>query len=258
MYGTDVWKLLKPLRRRALCRADLSLSISQFTAKRATKANGVPANRIRILPNCLDTQFENKGDSVTTDETSPSILTVSRISWFEPYKGQEYVIRAMPSLLEQFPDLVYHIVGDGDRRPSLEKLAADEGVAHAVRFHGVVSDEVLAELYRNTTAFVMPSLVEGFGFVFLEAMAQGTPAIGGNRDAAPEVIIDGETGYVVDPTSVPEIAEAIARLLRDPALKQKMGEQGIILAKEKFSFPAFKQSLCSYLSEIVPEAVEVK
>jgi glycosyltransferase involved in cell wall biosynthesis len=251
MYGTDVWQPLKPLRRLALCRAHRYLSISQFTARRAIEANKILAAKIRILPNCLDTQFENQsGDNFTNDNAVPSILTVSRITWFEPYKGQESVIKAMPALLSRFPDLIYNVVGDGDRRASLEELAAAEGVSHAVRFHGVVSDEVLAGLYRQASVFVMPSLVEGFGFVFLEAMAQGTPAIGGDKDAAPEVIVNGETGYVVDPTSIPAIGEAISRLLSDPALRQRMGQAAILHAKEKFGFPRFQNNLIAYLLEL--------
>ncbi len=250
MYGTDVWKSEKPLRRAAMCRADLCISISEYTAKRAIESNGIPADKIRILPNCLDTHFEKQNLDDVDGNQAPSILTASRITSFEPHKGQEYVIRAMPALLSRFPDLVYNIVGDGDRRPSLEKLATDEGVADSVKFHGIVSDEMLAKFYRQASVFVMPSLVEGFGFVFLEAMAQGTPAIGGNRDAAPEVIMDGETGYVVDPTSVPDIAEAISRLLSDPALRQRMSEAGIRHAFENFGFPLFQRKLLAYLSEL--------
>src|SRR5262249_57554726 len=140
------------------------------------------------------------------------------------YKGVDYVIRALPLLLGRFPNLVYHVIGDGDDRPRLERLAVEHGVQAAVRFAGILPDADLLRHYAGATIYVMPSRGEGFGFVFLEAMAQGTPAIGGNVDATPEVIVDGVTGYLIDPTSPDAIAAAVARLLDDPPLPPRLAQ----------------------------------
>ena len=127
-----------------------------------------------------------------------------------------------------------------------------EGAAHAVHFHGVVSEEALRRHYAEASLFIMPSRAEGFGFVFLEAMAQGMPCIGGALDATPEVIVDGETGYLVDPTSVEAIVQAAARLLGDETLRQRMGQSAILHVEQKFSFQHFQQRLLSYLLELCP------
>jgi phosphatidylinositol alpha-1,6-mannosyltransferase len=249
IYGIDVWQPLKPARRWALQRSNRIISISRFTAQQAARANRLCPTKIRILHNCLDPQFEGPAQSEKAP-SNPSMLTVARLSQAEQYKGHDYVIRAMPALLARFPELAYRVVGDGDDRARLEDLAAREGVARAVRFHGIVSEGDLRRLYAETSLFIMPSRGEGFGFVFLEAMAQGTPAIGGNLDATPEVIADGETGYLVDPTSVEAIVAAAARLLGDEALRRRMGQAAMRRVEQEFSFPQFRQRLVAYLSEL--------
>lgn len=248
IYGIDVWEPLPPARRWALGRSAQIISISRFTARQAVQANGISMAKVRILHNCLDPGFEGP-TSPRRANSALSLLTVARMSLAEQYKGHDYVIRAMPALLARFPHLVYHIVGDGDGRPALEALAAQVGVAHAVRFHGSVSEEALRRHYAEASLFIMPSRGEGFGFVFLEAMAHGVPAIGGNVDATPEVIADGETGYLVDPTSVEAIVAATSRLLAHEELRQRMGQAAMRHARQNFSFLQFQQRLLTYLSE---------
>jgi phosphatidylinositol alpha-1,6-mannosyltransferase len=248
-YGIEAWKPLPLLRRWTLRQADQIIAISRFTARQAIRANQISPQKVRILHNCLDPQFERLAQFEKTP-SDLSMLTVARMSLHEQYKGHDYVIQAMPALLERFPGLTFRIVGDGDDRARLEDLAVREGVARAVRFHGIVSEEDLRRLYAETSLFIMPSRGEGFGFVFLEAMAQGTPAIGGNVDATPEVIADGETGYLVNPTSVEAIVAAAARLLGDEALRRRMGQAAMRRVEQEFSFPQFRQRLASYLLEL--------
>lgn len=247
IYGVDVWSRLSAFRRKGLNGSDLILSISQFTAEKGERMNGFPAGNIRILHNCLAPDFicpkPNRKPQL-------SMLTVARLSQAEQYKGHDYVIRAMPTLLNQFPQLTYHIVGDGDWRPELEKLVAEHQLQTAVLFHGLVSEAELSKQYAQATLFIMPSRLEGFGFVFLEAMIAGLPIIGGNLDATPEVVMNGVTGFTVDPLSVTEIAQAAAKLLADPHLCYQMGLAGLATVQQKFSFPDFQQKLLTYLAEL--------
>jgi glycosyltransferase involved in cell wall biosynthesis len=248
-YGVEVWEPLKRYRQWALRRSDLILSISRYTAERSAQANGVPMTKVRLLPNCLDPDLQANRPPAKTSE-KPSILTVARMSQREQYKGHDVVIRAMPALLQRFPHVRYDIVGDGDLRPALESLAGSEGVASAVRFHGMVSDDALRCFYGNASVFVMPSRGEGFGFVFLEAMAHGLPAIGGTADAAPEVIIDGKTGFLIDPTSVQAVVDTVSILLSDDELRQRMGAAGRLHVQSEFGFDRFRQRLLAHLAEV--------
>lgn len=265
IYGVEVWNPLSPARQRALCASDLLISISRFTANQAAQANGISLQATRLLPNCVDpilAPSSNTAASQTpTSRQTLSLLTVSRILRSEMYKGHEQVIRALPALLQRFPDLVYDVVGDGDGRSEMEELAVQQGVAGAVRFHGVVSDDDVARFYAGADVFTMPSQREGFGFVFIEAMSYGKPVVAGNQDASPEVVSDGETGFCVDPTSVETVGAALARLLENSDLRGRMGEAGKRRVEDLFGFARFHEQLQAFLAPAPPgeaPAVETK
>lgn len=256
IYGIDVFEPLSLLRRFALQHSALVISISRFTAEQAVAMNRVNPNRVRILHNCLDPHFAEAQQTLqqtqaTRSQKQCSLLTVARMSRTEQYKGHDYVIRALPHLLKHFPNLVYNIVGGGDGQPVLAQLSKEHQVEQAVCFHGIVSDAELKKHYEQATVFIMPSRREGFGFVFLEAMARGIPVIGGDQDATPEVIIDGKTGYLVNPTSVDEIVTAISNLLTNPHRRGEMGQAGISHVQSKFSYEQFRSTLHAVLDEVI-------
>ena len=122
-----------------------------------------------------------------------------------------------PDVLLQHPDTIYLIVGDGDGRPRLESLAVECGVAKNVQFTGLVPSEELPDYFRLADVFVMPSTGEGFGIVFLEAMATGVRVIGGNHDGSRDALCDGALGTLVDPEKCEELASAIEAALDNPA-----------------------------------------
>lgn len=253
-YGIEVWQPLSRLRSWSLRSADQLFAISHYTARQISQRHQLPLERIIVLHNCLDPCFAYPISSAKS-AANYAILTVARLSLAERYKGHDLVIQALPALLQRFPQLIYHIVGDGDWRPELERLALALGVSQAVCFHGRVSQAALRQHYTEASLFVMPSRGEGFGFVFLEAMSQGLPAIGGSLDAAPEVIVDGETGYLVDPTSVPAIVEAVSRLLADPVLCHRMGDAAMRHVAQNFSFSLFQHQLLTSLTRLDPVAI---
>lgn len=239
LYGIEVWEQLSSSRRWAIAQATRRIAISHYTATQAARINGWDVREIEVLYNCLDPDLATPAPRLVQQDTS-AILTVSRLSREDSYKGLDVVLQALPRLLQEFPTLTYHIVGDGNARIDLEQLAHTLNILSSVTFHGRVSDETLRELYARSNVYVMPSRNEGFGFVFLEAMAQGTPTIGGHLDATPEVIENGVTGFTVDPRSPDAVAEATARLLRDPALQHQMGQAGARRAHDVFGFDTFQ------------------
>src|SRR5205814_2260990 len=119
------------------------------------------------------------------------------------------VLQALPGLLNSHPDLVYIIIGEGDDRKRLESLASQSGLAYAVQFTGQVRPSEVADYYRLADVFVMPSTQEGFGIVFLEAIASGLAAIGGNRDGSVDALGDGAIGQLIDPLNVGQLVQAI-------------------------------------------------
>jgi len=135
--------------------------------------------------------------------------------------------------LNEFPDTEYWIAGRGSDTERLKTLAAELGVQSRVQFLGLVPQEERVRLYQRCTIYLMPSRTiaekgdfEGFGITYLEANACEKPVIGGRSGGVADAVVDGMTGFLVDPNSAAEISEKTLRLLRDPALAMQMGRRG--------------------------------
>lgn len=158
----------------------------------------------------------------------PVLLTVGRLV---SRKGHDAVLRVLPELKRQHPDLKYRIAGEGPERSGLEALATDLGVRDLVEFLGPVSAADLPSVYRSASIFLMPvrdegASLEGFGIVFLEASASGLPVIAGRSGGAAEALLDGETGILVPPDDPDAILKGVRRLLLDADLRRRMGQAG--------------------------------
>jgi phosphatidylinositol alpha-1,6-mannosyltransferase len=217
MHGTDAWARPSWPQRMAVEAADLVLCVSRHTRALVVGWAAIAPERVLVLPNTVADVFVPGDGSALRAELGLKgkqvLLTVGRMDSRERYKGHERVIAAIPKLLEKGHDLVYVIVGDGDDQVRLEDLAQEARVAERTLFLGSVGPQRLAELYRMADLFVMPSTGEGFGIVFLEAMASGTPALGLDVAGASDALGDGELGTLV---SEGELAAAIDRLLSAP------------------------------------------
>lgn len=183
------------------------------------------------------------------------LLTVARLC---PRKGHEAVIRAVAKLAETNHDLVYLIVGSGPEREKLQSLAAELRLNGVVKFTGYVADERLAEFYNLCDVFVMANQkeddgdIEGFGMVFLEANSCGKPVVAGRSGGTADSVIDGVTGYRVDPRDVDELAATLSRLLTNPDLCARLGEAGLRRAREEFDW----EERATRIRELSMEVVE--
>ena len=142
------------------------------------------------------------------------ILTVSRLAQSERYKGHDEIIELMPELLVELPDLMYLIVGDGDDRPRLDRKVRRLGLQRQVVFAGYVDEAEKANHYRLADVFAMPGRGEGFGIVYLEAMACGIPVIGSSLDGSRDALRHGELGRLVSPDRPEEIRMALLAALQ--------------------------------------------
>lgn len=254
-YGLEVWYPMPLLNRLGLRGAHALTSISDYTAQKMVEAQGVRAEKIAVIP-CIireDLLKANGHRKPAQDLRSASrrmLLTVGRLAASERMKGVDEVIQAMPKVIAEMPETVYVIVGDGDDRERLENLAAQHGLKERVIFTGKVSDEELTGFYKQCDVFLMPSRQEGFGIVFLEAMAFEKPVIGGNHGGTPEVIADNETGFLVQHGDVDALADRIILLLADDELRRRMGLAGRRRVEERFTFAPFRQTLISFLTEV--------
>ncbi|HXH67475.1 MAG TPA: glycosyltransferase family 4 protein [Candidatus Limnocylindrales bacterium] len=255
-HGIEVWEPLSSRRRNALTRATLVLSPSRTTADHLVNVQGVAPDRIRVLPWALDPDFTTKSTGAALaplPENFPSgrvILSVGRWLASERYKGMDTLILAMPRLLLRWPDLQLAIVGSGDDRGWLDHIARDSGVQRHVHFLSGISYGEISACYEAAEIFALPSRGEGFGFVYLEAMAHGKPVIGGAHGGAPEVIQDGVTGYLVHHGDPVELATSIDALLSNPENARRMGEAGRQRVDSEFRFNTFSKAFKKILREL--------
>jgi len=248
VHGIEVWKKLPQLKSVGISRVDRILSVSAFTQREMMRHNCLTADRFRIFPNTLDPQAASRQPKANRTSLGlpqgQMLLSVTRLASSERYKNIRSVIESLPFVLAKMPDTFYVVIGDGAERKTFEELVSRMGLADKVFFPGAISNELLPAYYENCDIFVLPSIKEGFGIVFLEAMSHGKPCIGARAGGVPEVIRDGITGVLVDPSRLTaEVPEAILRLLTEPMLCETLGANGRGAMERNFSFARFSARL---------------
>jgi phosphatidylinositol alpha-1,6-mannosyltransferase len=167
----------------------------------------------------------------------------------ERYKGHDELIEAWRHVIKEVPSARLMFIGDGDDAWRLKAKVADVGLASSVKLPGFLNDAELSKAYREASVFAMPSRNEGFGLVYIEAMSHGVPCIGSLDDAARDVIVDGETGYLVAQSDVSALADRLIRLLSDPMLRQTMGANARTRVRNEYTYSRFRDQFTALLSE---------
>lgn len=223
-HGIEVWRPLPAWKRHMLRRCDLILPVSHFTRQKMLDLYQLDPSKFSVFNNCLEPFLEKpllKGKNEALlqrygfEKENRIMLTVSRMADSEKYKGYDKVLQAMPALLGEHPNLRYLLVGkyDAGEKMRLDELVKILGLENYVTFSGFVADEEMSAHFSMADLFIMPSEKEGFGIVFIEAMFYGLPVIAGNADGSVDALCNGELGILVDPHSIPEIRDAIRKVL---------------------------------------------
>jgi glycosyltransferase involved in cell wall biosynthesis len=216
------------------------------------KRNRLSPDKVRLFPCSLD-PYWNAEDS--NPESLPGIaviLTVCRLTKDDAYKGVDSVIKSLPAVVKEYGPVSYRIVGDGDDVPRLISLAEELGVSSYITFVGALSDGELRSEYQRCSVFVMPSEGEGFGIVFLEAMAHGKPVIGGAHGGTTSVIEHEESGLLVNRLDVDSLAHSITRILKDDELRLRLARAGNERVRRDFTFQSFEANFDSYMRTVFP------
>jgi len=170
---------------------------------------------------------------------APVILTVARLV---PHKGQDVVVRSLPALAKEFPDVRYVVVGEGHDETRLREIAIELGVEDRVIFAGALSERELPEAYATATIYAGPSRVdneinvEGFGISFLEASSSGLPVVAGDSGGVRSAVRDGETGIVLPPRDTDAWTATLGDLLRNDAKRKSLGEAGRKAVKDHYNW----------------------
>lgn len=219
-YGIDVWTEPHGSTRFWLRQVNAVWSISRVTRDRMNRWAQLPESAYRLLPNAV--HLERYGIAPKSAELLARyrlhgrkvILTLARLPGAERYKGVDEVLDVMPALIADESRLTYLIAGDGDDRERLEAKAGALGLGGHVVFAGFVKESEKADHFRLADVFAMPGRGEGFGFVFLEALACGVPVVGSAIDGSREALRDGALGELVDPRDPASVYDGIRRALR--------------------------------------------
>ena len=220
------------LERALTRRARRVICITEALARFSRERVGLPREKLEVIPYGLDAPPAPWGADGGPGPAAGR-RTVLAICRLEPQKGVELAIRALPAILEGEPRALLVVLGEGPQRAELEALAAGLGVADAVHLPGRVGD-VTAWLER-ADLLVHPVCWEGFGLALLEAMLVRRAIVATRVSSIPEIVVDGETGVVVEPDSAGELARAVTRLLGDDALRARLGGAGYTRARREFS-----------------------
>lgn len=251
VYGIDAWRPTSSALTNELAgRVDAFASISEVTSQRFRAWIQPPGVRGFLLPNAVRVERYGPGpkNPVLLQRYGLAgktvLMTLGRMWASEMYlKGFDQVLEALPDLAREMPSLVYLAAGDGDDRSRLVEKARAMGVADRVVFPGHITENEKADHYRLADVFIMPSEGEGFGFVFLEAMACGVPVVASKTDGGREALRGGTLGILIDPTSREELKAAVHTSLQRP----RTVPPGI----EHFSFSNFSRRLHSIVNEVV-------
>jgi len=215
IHGTEVNfqnKYLKYLTNRSLKKFDKVIAVSNFTKSLVSELH---LKNIHVIPNGIDLQVQKEIETITL-KGKPSLITVGNVT---ERKGQANVIKMLPTLIKNFPNIHYHCVGIPTQKEDFLQLAKHLKVENHITFHGKVSDRNLHQLLKNSDIFVMLSNVtktgdvEGFGIAILEANYFGLPAIGSVNCGIEDAIVNGETGYLIHNKNEKSFNDSIEKIM---------------------------------------------
>ncbi len=247
LHGMDLALAMKPGRKQLIAKMILDnakniICGNEFTASMVVGFMGdLIKAKLHVVHPGVNPEFpvnEKVLEEIKTKYNLVNKTVLLSIGRLVKRKGFENVIKALPEVIKNYPDLHYFVSGDGPEKMNILDYSMKN---KNITLLGRLSDEEKNAWLAASDIFIMPSYAEGedfegFGIVFLEANIAGKAVIGGRSGGVPEAIDDGVSGLLVDPHSIEDIAKAIIRLTGDPALRQKLGSQGHARALEWFNW----------------------
>jgi glycosyltransferase involved in cell wall biosynthesis len=226
-HGIEVWRPLSKTKNLFLKRCDKIISVSEFTRQQMILRHPVSEEKCVVLNNAID-PFMKLPEVFSKPEhllkrhrfkaNTPVIFTLTRLASSEQYKGHDQVIKVLGNLKNKIPDLKYILAGKYDHKEEIriQKLISANKVDQELILTGFVEDDELSDYFLLADLFVLPSKKEGFGIVFIEALANGLPVICGNVDGSIDAIRNGELGTAINPDNPAELEAAIIKHLENP------------------------------------------
>ena len=255
-YGYEFLKFKRSWPAAALLRSIYAqsrgvIAISRFTRNQLVEF-GVNAKKIAaILPGATPDPLPDSAtvDALRSKYSFDGKLVILSVGRLVPRKGHLTLVRAMPRVLAQVPNAHLMIVGQGPSLSACSRAAHRMGVRDRITFAGPLVNAEVQALYSMCDVFALPTgegahgQIEGFGLVFAEAHAHGKPVVAGNSGGAVEAVIQNETGLLVEPDDPDALAEAISRILSDPDVARRLGENGRKRVERELNWREFTQQM---------------
>ncbi len=252
-HGIEIWRKLPEPKLKALRRLDKIIAVSEYTADKIKEIHEIEDSKIEILNNCLDPfyyyprsfdkpDFLLKRYGLTENQTI--LFSLSRLSSSEKYKGYDHTFEILSRLIGKKPELMYLVAGkyDEEEKKRLDKLIAKFKIQNHVKLIGFVDEAEITDYFLLSDIFILPSKKEGFGIVFIEAMASGLRVIAGNKDGSVDALKQGELGKLVDPDNLNEIEQALVDLLNHPINnEEKLALQAKVY--KVFNYEKYRESI---------------
>jgi phosphatidylinositol alpha-1,6-mannosyltransferase len=245
LHGIEAWRRPDGPTRRLLRGVALFLVNSDHTWTRFAAEN---PDLARIPHRRVPLGIGAPAPASPAPAQPPAVVVLGRMARSEGYKGHRELILAWPRVLARMPEACLWIVGDGDAREDLERLARERGLRDRVRFWGRVGEDDKRDLIVRASCLALPSRGEGFGLAYLEAMRLGRPCLVSTLDAGREVVCPPEAGLAADPDDPPAVADAVVRLATPGAAWDGWAARARRRYEEGFTARAFQERLLAALA----------
>lgn len=253
-HGIEVWDRLSGLKKLLLQNCDSILAVSSFTKSKLIEINKVKEDKIHIFHNTIDPFFnypkqfakpEYLINRYNIKKEDKIILTLTRLAYTEKYKGYDKVITVLSDVISKYPTVKYLIAGKPDalENERLTALIHLHKLENHVLLVGFIAEEEITDHYKLADVFIMPSKKEGFGIVFIEAMACGLPVIAGNQDGSVDALKNGELGMLVNPEDRIEMVDTLCKVLGSDSYTSVQKAQLQQKMDSYFGFPVFCNNL---------------
>jgi len=231
-HGIEVWRPLSKPKKKLLKYCDKVICVSHFTREQMISRHHTDPEKCKVLNNAVDpfmklpatfAKPEHLLNRYWLTNENQVIFTLTRLASTEQYKGHDQVIKVISKLKEKFPNIRYVLAGQYDHREEIriQKLISEYKVDKEVILPGFINENELSDYFLLADLFVLPSKKEGFGIVFIEALACGLPVICGNVDGSVDAIRDGELGRAINPDGLADLEKALSDYLSTPMPESK-------------------------------------
>lgn len=257
IHGAD---LQKTIHFNSRCKTAVAKVIAQSSATIlvSQKLKGIAEalvgkeQKLQVIPNGIDpSSIASLAKGIPASDAEPKILL--SVSNLVPTKGIDLNLQALQKLLPKYPELKYWVIGDGPERGNLERLSLKLGLSSQVEFLGQLPREGVMASMAACDIFSLPSWQEGFGIVYLEAMAHGKPVIGCRGEGIEDFVTNGETGFLIQPKDPDELVQVLDELLEDPQKRIEVGKKARELALQKFTWEINAQKTIQLYQDILTD-----